>query len=255
MIRGPAPCINNGRFSHKVDLSLCLPKHLRGSNLARMDSRLSPRETICEMCRNFYRLGWVSGTGGGISIREGDIIYMAPSGVEKEKILPEDVFELALDGSVLAPPKNPALKLTECAPLFQSAYDLRGAGAVIHSHSISVVLATMIAKRVRPGLSELRFTRVEMIKGLAGHGYEDVFVLPVVDNTPRECDLTDSMRQAIAEYPKTCAVAVRDHGIYVWGPNASKAKTQAECIDYLCELVVKMRDSRIERPEDFAAGR
>lgn len=180
---------------------------------------------------------------------------MAPSGVEKEKIVPDDVFALSLDGRVLTPPRNPALKLTECAPLFQAAFDLRGAGAVLHSHSISVVLATMIADRVRPGLSELRFTRIEMIKGLMGHGYEDVFVLPVVDNTARECDLTDSLREAITEYPKTCAVAVRDHGIYVWGPNASKAKTQAECIDYLCELTVKMRQSGIERPEDLAARR
>jgi ribulose-5-phosphate 4-epimerase/fuculose-1-phosphate aldolase len=58
------------------------------------------RKKICSMCRNFYRLGWVSGTGGGISIRRKEIVYMAPSGVQKEKIRPEDIFVLDLRGNI-----------------------------------------------------------------------------------------------------------------------------------------------------------
>ncbi len=200
-----------------------------------------PRELICDMCRNFYTLGWVSGTGGGISIRRGDKTYMAPSGVEKEKIRPQDVFVLDSKGEILESAENPNLKLSECAPLFQSAYDLRDAGAVLHTHSVNVVLMTMLARRVDDFLSELEFTELEMLKGIIGHGYYDTFVLPVVDNTPRECDLTDSLRAAIERYPKTPAVAVRNHGIYVWGPNEVKAKTQAECIDYICEAYLAMR--------------
>ncbi|HXL72532.1 MAG TPA: class II aldolase/adducin family protein, partial [bacterium] len=60
-------------------------------------SSLTPqqtRELVCELCRNFYNLGWASGTGGGISIKEGGKIYMAPSGVQKERLKPEDIFVL-----------------------------------------------------------------------------------------------------------------------------------------------------------------
>ena len=209
----------------------------------------SPRDLICEICRNFYTLGWVSGTGGGVSIRRNDTIYMAPSGVEKEKIKPEDIFELDLAGNVTRHAKNEKLKLTECAPLFLSAFEMRNAGAVLHSHSPNVVLSTLYAKRVEGRISVLEFTELEMIKGLEGHGYHDVFSLPVVDNTAKECDLTDSLREAIAKYPKTCAVAVRNHGIYVWGKDEVKAKTQAECIDYLCEILVRMRQSGITRDQ------
>jgi methylthioribulose-1-phosphate dehydratase len=205
-----------------------------------------PRELICTLCRNFYQLGWVSGTGGGISIKRGDRIFMAPSGVEKEKIHPADVFVLDARGEILEPAANPNLKLSECAPLFQAAYELRDAGAVLHSHSSNVVLATMLARRGSgQAIATLEFTQLEMIKGVAGHGFYDTFVLPVIDNTPRECELTESLRSAIAEYPRSPAVAVRNHGIYVWGRDEVHAKTQAECIDYLCEVTVKMHAAGI----------
>jgi hypothetical protein len=32
-----------------------------------------PRELIPELCRLFYTLGWVTGTGGGISIKHGSV--------------------------------------------------------------------------------------------------------------------------------------------------------------------------------------
>jgi len=56
-----------------------------------------------------------------------DIIYMAPSGVQKEMIQPCDVFECDLDGKIVCGPSS-QLKLTECAPLFMNAYNLRNAG-------------------------------------------------------------------------------------------------------------------------------
>lgn len=203
------------------------------------------RKKIPAMCRNFYRQGWVSGTGGGISVRREDIIYMAPSGVQKEKIRGQDLFILDRSQKILERPDG--LKLTECAPLFYSAFDLRDAGAVLHSHSANVVLMTLLANRVDDGLSELPFTRLEMIKGIQGFGYHDTFILPVIDNTAREGDLTEALQKAIRRYPSTWAVAVRDHGIYVWGNNEDHAKTQAECIDYLCEIGWKKRSMGFAR--------
>ena len=51
-----------------------------------------PANYICELCRKFYTFGWVTGTGGGVSIRHGDHIFLAPSGVEKELMQPENIF-------------------------------------------------------------------------------------------------------------------------------------------------------------------
>ena len=42
-------------------------------------------------------------------------------------------------------------------------------------------------------------------------------MVPIIENTARECELTDRLRQAIKEYPEAHAVLVRRHGVYVWG--------------------------------------
>ena len=39
----------------------------------------SPRQLVVDLCRQFYFQGWCTGTGGGISVRDGDRIYIAPS--------------------------------------------------------------------------------------------------------------------------------------------------------------------------------
>lgn len=38
-------------------------------------------------------------------------------------------------------------------------------------------------------------------------------MVPIIENTPFEEDLTDRLEQAIKDYPHTCAVLVRRHGV------------------------------------------
>ena len=49
------------------------------------------------------------------------------------------------------------------SPLFLSAFELRNAGAVLHSHSSNVVLMTMLARRLDEELSVLEFTHTETL--------------------------------------------------------------------------------------------
>jgi hypothetical protein len=41
------------------------------------------RALVTELCNSFYGQGWVTGTGGSISVRTGGRTFMAPSGVQK----------------------------------------------------------------------------------------------------------------------------------------------------------------------------
>lgn len=195
-----------------------------------------PRTTIVELCRLFYAQGWASGTGGGVSIRQNGRIYLAPSGVQKERMTEADLFELDEAGEVLVAPENPLYRQSACKPLFFNAFRMRDAGAVLHSHSLNAVLATLVFD------DAFRCTHLEMMKGLRGVGYHDELVVPIIENTAHECDLERDMADAMARFPQADAVLVRRHGVYVWGRDWSEAKTQAECYDYLFGAAVRMRE-------------
>ncbi|MDP2341665.1 MAG: methylthioribulose 1-phosphate dehydratase [Deltaproteobacteria bacterium] len=203
------------------------------------------RRVIVALCKRLYEQGWVSGTGGGISIRVDDKVYMAPSGLQKEMIQPEWIFELDLDGEVISgPPAELGFTVSQCRPLFLEAMRQRKAGAVIHSHSRNAVVAAAIAERAQH--SHIRITRLEMLKGLRGVGFDDVHEVPVIDNTAHECDLADSLREAIEKNPKVHAVVVKRHGLYVWGDDWLAAKRHAECYDELFAQVIEF--ARLQIP-------
>ncbi|KAL7215946.1 hypothetical protein ACSBR1_027985 [Camellia fascicularis] len=213
------------------------------------DAVKETRALVSELCRHFYTLGWVSGTRGSITIKVHDdsipksrqLIVMSPSGVQKERMVPEDMYVLSSDGFILSSPRvkpyphNP-LTCTDCAPLFLKAYEMRNAGAVIHSHGMESCLVTMI----HPFSKEFKITHMEMIKGIQGHGYHDELVVPIIENTAHEGELIESLTEAIRAYPKTTAVLVRNHGVFIWGDSWISAKTQAECYHYLFDAAIKL---------------
>lgn len=125
------------------------------------------------------------------------------------------------------------------------SYRHRGAEAVIHTHSQHAVMATLLW----PG-DEFRCTHLEMIKvkfknyykihtfntffvfkgiyddeKMRHLRYDEQLVVPIIDNTPHEKDLADSMYAAMMKYPGCSAILVRRHGVYVWGNSWQKAKT------------------------------
>jgi methylthioribulose-1-phosphate dehydratase len=214
-----------------------------------MSQENSIQEIICELCRQFYALGWATGTGGGICVRDGEKLWVAPSGVQKERIQPEDLFAVDFEGQVIQRPANEKLKPSECTSLFLKAVNLRGAGAVIHSHSVNAMLATMICG------NEFSISEIEMIKGIEGMGFHDRLVVPVIENTAHECDLAEALGDAIEAYPKARAVLVRRHGVYIWGRDWVHAKTQAECYDYLFRSAVEMHKLGISNHALIAAAK
>lgn len=219
------------------------------NNRGSMQNPEHPRNLIVELCREMYRLGWATGTGGGMSVREENRIYVAPSGVQKERLREEDIYLLDENGTVVEGPARPGLKPSECTPLFMNAYRLRNAGAVLHSHGMFAMLVTLTARDV------FECTEIEMIKGITGHGYFDPLVIPIVENTARECELADRMAAAMEAHPQSSAVLVRRHGVYIWGRDWQHAKTQAECYHYLFEASVRMNSLGIDISKPTAARR
>lgn len=137
-----------------------------------------------------------------------------------------------------------------------SIYNFRDAGAVIHTHSQNAVLATMIWE----DKVEFQINNQEQIKAIPKLEYNaatgkvekvgslqnyETLVIPIVDNTPQEEDLTETLEETLKKYPGATAILVRRHGIHVWGETIWKAKVYNEAIDYLLELAIKMHQNGI----------
>ncbi|AQZ11632.1 MDE1 (YJR024C) [Zygosaccharomyces parabailii] len=218
-----------------------------------------PANLICTLCKQFFNSNWCTGTGGGISIKHPDTghLYVAPSGVQKEKMKPQDMF--VLDGTTfeyLRVPKG--LKPSACTPLFTACYKYKSAGAIVHTHSLNAVTCSLIFEK------EFRIKGVEQIKAIPSSrkdpntgkvlslNWDDTCIIPIVENQPHEDQLRDPLLDAFEKYPHTCAVIVRRHGIFVWGPTIDKAKIFNEALDYLMELAIKMHQLGI--PPDCDVG-
>ena len=210
------------------------------------------RALVAQLCECFYKHGWATGTGGGVSIRVGGPaenrpyrVFVAPSGVQKEDVVGDDVFELDMDRKVVAPPKTPNLRQSACTPLWYVVYkNVPSAMCVIHTHSMYAQLATLLDPTEQSDV--LRITHLEMLKGVGNHSYDSVLEVPIIDNRPSEDLLADQLNAAILKYPKCNAVLVRRHGIYAWGDSWEQAKAQCESFDYLFETAVKMKGMGLE---------
>ena len=197
-------------------------------------------------------------------------MYIAPSGVQKELMQASDLYVLSLAAQQAREGKKdrrqrvylrspPRLRPSQCTPLFLAAFERRGAACCIHTHSHWAVLVTLLLEARGPGRDrEFRVNNLEQIKAFARSsgggslGYHDTLVVPVIENTAREEDLTEFLEAAIDRYPDTCAVLVRRHGVYVWGDSVQKAKTQCErCVALLLSTSLAWRQADVSPSLDY----
>jgi ribulose-5-phosphate 4-epimerase/fuculose-1-phosphate aldolase len=145
--------------------------------------------------------------------------------VQKELIKPENIFVLSYPTPKYPPSerkyirKPMELNPSACTPLFLAAFE-RGAGCSIHTHSQWAVLVTLLVEKLHGKEACFQISQVEQIKGIprgrdkAGMlGFYDTLCVPIIENTPFEEDLTESLERAMDQYPDTYAVLVRRHGM------------------------------------------
>jgi methylthioribulose-1-phosphate dehydratase len=209
-------------------------------------TELETRRLLVELLGAFHRRGWVSGTGGGIcGAADGGHLLLAPTGVHKELIQPDEFFVVdPADGRVLRSPEKDGLRPSECSSIFCLAVRERAAGSVMHTHALSAVLFGDLAD----GSDHVEVRGLEMLKGIKGVGNRDLHLVPVIRNTEREPELVEQLTAVLADerFARAAAVVVADHGAYIWGEDVWEAKRHAEVYHFLFEATVARRDRRRE---------
>ena len=176
-----------------------------------------------------HRRGWCDGTGGNFSCvlaREPLRLLMAPSGVHKGAVAPDQLIEVDGRGAVV---RGQGKASAETA-LHLAIVEQCGAGAVLHTHSQA---GTLLSEWALPqGHLELR--DLEMLKGLAGITTHACSVrIPVLANDQNLQRLSGLAAPLLPQAPQGLLIA--GHGLYAWGDTLSSAQRHLEILEFLLE--------------------
>jgi methylthioribulose-1-phosphate dehydratase len=193
-------------------------------------------EQLAEIGRQFYARGWVLSTSGNFSAvmsRNPLRLAITASGADKGTLSAAQIVEIDEQGQVMAGPGQPSAE----ASLHLAIARARGAGAVLHTHSI---WSTILSEAV--GEDGLAIEGYEMLKGLAGvdtHQHREW--LPLVENTQDWVAAMPEVEAMLARHPDAHGFLIRRHGLYTWGRDLAEVRRQLETLEFLLEVMGRKR--------------
>ncbi|MXM63156.1 class II aldolase/adducin family protein [Streptomyces sp. HUCO-GS316] len=172
-------------------------------------------EALVATARRTVSDGLVVGTSGNVSVRVGDTVLVTPSGVPYDRLTPDDITGVALDGrQVLG-----ALVPTSELPMHLAVHATTDARAVVHTHAVH---ATAVSTLV-PELPAIHY----MAGALGG----PVRVAPYATYGTEE--LAENMLHALAD---RSGCLLRNHGTITYGATLDQAYDRTAQLEWMCRL-------------------
>ncbi|MFN4143079.1 class II aldolase/adducin family protein [Aestuariivirga sp.] len=175
---------------------------------------LDLRQAVIDTCLRMNEEGINQGTSGNVSVRTPEGFLMTASGIPYDRMKPEHVVEMDLDGGYV----GEYLPSTEWRMHMDIFKHRPEAGAVVHTHSIYATALSCLRKDIPP---------FHYMIGIAG-------------GTTLRCatyaeygtqELSDAMLKAMKDR-QACLLA--NHGQIAFGPNLEKALWRAGEVETLC---------------------
>jgi L-fuculose-phosphate aldolase len=177
------------------------------------------REAIVTTCQELSRAGLVVGTAGNVSVREGDLVAVTPSGVRYAGLTAQQVGVHRLDGTAAEAPLAPTSELALHLAVYAARPEVR---AVVHTHSPAATALSALVDEVP-----------------AVHYYTELFGGP-----PRVAPYATYGTEELA---RNVAHALRDrtgclmgnHGAVTVGPDLATAQEKSEYLEWLCDVYLR----------------
>jgi methylthioribulose-1-phosphate dehydratase len=191
---------------------------------------------LADIGRQFHGRGWALGTSGNFSaVVDRDPLRLAvtTSGVDKGSLSAGDIVEIDENGKVVRGSGRPSAEAT----LHLAIVRVRGAGAVLHTHSVwSTILSDAAAA------DGLALEGYEMLKGLEGVATHEHYAwLPILENTQDWAAAAPQVEATLIQHPTAHGFLIRRHGLYTWGRELAEAKRQVETLEFLFEVIGRKR--------------
>jgi len=191
---------------------------------------------LAEVGRHCYERGWALGTSGNFSAvvsKEPLSLAITTSGVDKGLLESSDIVAIDEHRRVMRGSGIPSAEATLHLAIVRS----RGAGAVLHTHSI---WSTILSEAATD--SGLSIEGYEMLKGLGGvHTHEHRERLPIIENRQDWARAAPQLEAMLRENPEAHGFLIRRHGLYTWGKDLAEARRQVEILEFLFEVMGRKR--------------
>jgi methylthioribulose-1-phosphate dehydratase len=199
-----------------------------------------------EIGRDFYARGWVLGTSGNFSARLSRkplTVAITASAVSKGALGVDDILVIGPRAGIVG---RRAGRPSAEALLHVTVARVRGAGAVLHTHSVwSTILSDVHAQD--GGMS---ITGYEMLKGLERvKTHEHAEWVPILENDQDMERLSRVVEATLRRFPSAHAFLLRQHGLYTWGDDLAQARRHVEILEFLLEASGRMRTWQAIMPE------
>lgn len=193
-------------------------------------------DSLIELGQGFYSRGWALGTSGNLSAvvdRNPLRLALTVSGVDKGRLTPDQLLLIDEGQNVIHGTGRPSAE----ARLHLTVARLKGAGAILHTHSVwSTILSEMDGDQ-----SGLTIEGYEMLKGLEGiesHNHREW--LPILENSQDYEALARDVERVLTDHPDSHGFLLRRHGLYTWGRDLTEAKRHVEILEFLLEVIGRM---------------
>jgi L-fuculose-phosphate aldolase len=182
------------------------------------------RRAIVECGRIAYERGLLMSNDGNLSVRLDEArLLITPSGLCKGRLAPEDLLVMDLDGNVLQPAADPALRPSGETAMHTEAMRLRpDIRAVLHAHPPHAVALTVAGLRFRSDVL------AEVILGL-GEVPITGFALPISVENAR------AIRPHIRAHN---ALLLRNHGSLTVGAHLDEALIHLERVEAVAHILL-----------------
>ncbi|KAB8193493.1 class II aldolase/adducin family protein [Nonomuraea phyllanthi] len=178
----------------------------------------SLREQLCEYGRRAVELGLVIGTSGNLSVREGELVAVTPSGVALDRLTPETCPVVDVEGHLVEGELQPSSE----TPMHLAVYQATDARAIVHTHSVfGTVVATTMTELPPVHYNALLLGGTVKVAPYATYG------------TP---ELAANVRAAM-EGKRAALMA--NHGGVTIGATLEEAFEATRLLEWLCEVYVR----------------
>jgi methylthioribulose-1-phosphate dehydratase len=188
---------------------------------------------LAEAGRRLAARGWASGTSGNFSAvvsRDPLCLAITASGLDKTALTEADVVEVDGNARHISGAGKPSAE----THLHAVVARVRGAGAVMHTHSVWSTLLSD-AHALEGGLAIEGYEMLKGLDGVATHEHREW--IPIVENAQDMPELAHRVEALLRERPDAHAFLLRRHGLYTWGRDLAEAVRHVEILEFLFEVL------------------